>query len=140
MTDQSTVASKGALGFALILARCLWVPASLVAADWPQFRGPNGSGSSDAAKPCVKWSETENLKWKTELPGPGTSSPIVAGEYVFVTCWSGFGQGKAGLGKEKLQRHLVCLQRGMGKILWSKSIPAEMNADQYESFLQEHGY
>jgi len=48
------------------------------AADWPRFRGPNGSGIAPDDKPVpVEWSATKNLKWKTALPGPGSSSPIV---------------------------------------------------------------
>lgn len=55
------------------------------AAEWPRFRGPDGSGIAAAdAKPATTWSEPSNLKWKTALPGPGSSSPIVAGGRVFI--------------------------------------------------------
>src|ERR1043166_4253807 len=73
-------------------------------ADWPQFRGANGSGIAVVAKPPITWSETQNLKWKLELPGQGTSSPIVVGDGVFVTCWSGFGQAKQKVSTRGLQR------------------------------------
>ena len=59
--------------------------------DWPQFRGPGGAGVSTDANVPVKWSDTENLLWKLELPGRGASSPIVLGDRVFVTCYSGYG-------------------------------------------------
>jgi outer membrane protein assembly factor BamB len=55
-------------------------------ANWPQFRGPGGSGVADtsAALP-LRWSTTENVAWVTEVPGRGWSSPIVWGDRVFVT-------------------------------------------------------
>src|SRR5208282_1510515 len=57
------------------------------ATDWSRFRGPDGSGiSPDKQSPPVKWSETENVKWKVKLPGPGASSPIVIGQRIIVTC------------------------------------------------------
>jgi outer membrane protein assembly factor BamB len=74
------------------------------------------------------------------LPGPGSSSPIIAGERIFITCYSGYGDGSSGDSPEKLQRHLVCLHRNTGKILWDKSVPAEMPEDPYSGNLREHGY
>ena len=126
----------------LVLAGWLASPKSAPAqatADWAQFRGPGGSGIAAGAAPPTTWSDTSNLKWKTELPGPGSSSPIVVGEKVFVTCWSGYGDGSRG-GHEKLLRHLLCLDRASGKILWQKSVAGEKNVDSYDGFLQEHGF
>ena len=45
-----------------------------LAAEWSQFRGPGGSGVSDAKGTPLNWSDTSGIVWKTELPGPGTSS------------------------------------------------------------------
>ena len=54
---------------------------------WTRFRGPDGSGvSTEAVSTPTTWSDTENLKWKTALPGPGSSSPIVVGDKIFLTC------------------------------------------------------
>ena len=109
--------------------------------EWPQFRGPNGSGIAAAdAHPATTWSGAQNVKWKVALPGPGSSSPIIAGERVFITCYSGYGDGSSGGGPEKLQRHLVCLERNSGKVLWDKSVPAELPEDEYSGNLREHGY
>jgi outer membrane protein assembly factor BamB len=108
--------------------------------DWLRFRGPNGSGIAVGAQPPTSWSDTENVVWKTPLPGPGTSSPIVAGQRVFVTCFSGYGDGSSGAGISKLQRHLVCVNRADGRILWSSAIPAAQPEDFYGGFLTEHGY
>ena len=46
-------------------------------ADWPEFRGPTGQGIVDEQPAPVRWSETENVAWKTQLPGIGWSSPVI---------------------------------------------------------------
>jgi outer membrane protein assembly factor BamB len=106
-------------------------PVNAVDENWPRFRGPNGSGIA-AARPPITWSDTRNLKWKTALPGAGASSPIVWGERVFVTCHTGEVPG--------LQRHLVCVNRRDGKILWSKTVAAAQDEDEMGGRIGEHGY
>lgn len=54
-------------------------------ADWPQFRGPSGSGVADRSDLPERWSKTDNVAWSIEVPGRGWSSPIVWGDRVFVT-------------------------------------------------------
>ncbi len=111
------------------------------AGDWTRFRGPNGAGVSDDKVP-VKFSETENLKWKAELPGRGVSSPIVVGDKVFVTCYSGYGMDRENPGSiEDLKRHLVCVNRYSGDIVWSKTIAAVQPEDPYTGpGVPSHGY
>ncbi len=56
------------------------------AADWPQWRGPDGQGHAAAAQDLpVTWSETENIAWKTPLPGRGWSSPVIDGKQIWMT-------------------------------------------------------
>jgi len=112
------------------------------AGDWARFRGENGSGISSDPQPCpVTWSATENLKWKIELPGPGSSSPIVVGDRVLVTCWTGYGTGRGNPGDQKdLRRHLVCLNRETGETTWSKSIEPVLPEDRYSGMFTQHGY
>lgn len=55
------------------------------AGDWPQFRGPQGDGHSAATQLPTTWSETENVVWKTEVPGRGWSSPVIADGLIWVT-------------------------------------------------------
>ncbi|MCY2965442.1 MAG: PQQ-binding-like beta-propeller repeat protein [Planctomycetota bacterium] len=111
------------------------------AGDWTQFRGPDRSGISTAAPPPVRWSESENLLWKADLPGPGSSSPIVSGDRVFVTCYSGYGVGKDAAGQPSaLERHLVCVNCADGAIRWQRTIPGELPEDRYQGYLTEHGY
>lgn len=52
--------------------------------NWHQWRGPLANGTAPRGKPPLKWSDTSNIKWKTPLPGLGTSTPIVWGDLVFV--------------------------------------------------------
>lgn len=61
-----------------------WI-ALLLLAQWPQFRGPDGNGVSPATGLPIKWSESENVRWKTPVHGKGWSSPIVLGDKVWMT-------------------------------------------------------
>ena len=119
-----------------------WLAAQASAGDWSRFRGPNGSGVCDDKEPTpVTWSAKENLKWKVALPGPGSSCPIVVGDKVFVTCWSGYGVDRNDLGnQEDLKRHLVCVDRTSGKILWSSAVAAKLPEDRYGGMFAENGY
>ena len=111
--------------------------------DWTRFRGPNGSGiAKDPGTLPTNWSPTENLQWKVALPGPGSSSPIIVGDKVFVTCWSGYAVNKATPpGDEKdLMRHLICVDRNLGKILWDKEIAPYLPEDPFGRMFAEHGY
>ena len=67
-------------------------------ADWPQWRGPDGSGVAPAADPPVTWSETSHVKWKSKLPGFGTSTPVVWKDKVFLT--TAIPTGRTADGKE----------------------------------------
>lgn len=126
------------------LASCMLVlmlrgPAA--GADWPQFRGPNGAGiAASDAQPATVWSDAQGIQWKTNLPGPGSSSPIVWGQRIFVTCYTGYGAGGDGGTPEQLQRHLLCLDRQTGKILWEQKVAAELPEDSFRGYLTEHGY
>jgi hypothetical protein len=53
--------------------------------EWPQFRGPQTSGHAGSIALPVHWSETENVRWKTALPGEGHSSPVISGSEIWVT-------------------------------------------------------
>ena len=129
------------LGTTALLAVTL-ASTQATAGDWTRFRGPNGVGvpAGDQSLP-TEWSETQNLRWKTQLPGPGLSSPIVVGDRVFVTCWSGYGVIRDDLGDmEDLQRHLVCVDRKSGSIEWDKAIPAILPEEEFRGMFAENGY
>ena len=76
----------------VVLAICLFALSCGVggmpgqAADWPQWRGPGGQGHADGAHDLpVSWSETENIAWKSPLPGRGWSSPVIVGNQIWMT-------------------------------------------------------
>lgn len=106
---------------------------------WPQFRGPGGSAKSTDKSVPVKWSTTENVVWKTPLPGAGTSSPIVVGSRIYLTCYSGYNVPGQSRGEQaQLKLHLVCLNRADGKILWTKDIAPKL--PEQERIRDDHGY
>ncbi|MFM8275065.1 MAG: PQQ-binding-like beta-propeller repeat protein [Gemmata sp.] len=81
------------------------------AEDWPGWRGPRADGTvADKGYP-LKWSGTENVKWKLELPGTGHSSPVVSKGKVFV----------AGCVEAQKARVLYCTDRTTGKLEWAKT-------------------
>ena len=57
----------------------------LPAQDWPEFRGPNGQGHSDAVDLPLTWSEAENIVWKVPIPGQGWSSPVMRDGKIWLT-------------------------------------------------------
>ncbi len=130
------------LGVSLLLTLLAFRADPAPAGDWPRFHGPDGSGISPDTQPLpVKWSETENLKWKRKLPGPGSSSPILVGKRLLVTCWTGYGMDRDKPGDQNdLRRHLVCLDRDTGGVLWDRSIEPVLPEDPYSGNFTEHGY
>ncbi len=126
-----------------IIALWTWLSVGASASeDWLRFRGPNGAGVVAQSQPApIKWSDTENLKWKVDLPGPGSSSPIVIGQRVIVTCWSGYGLDRESPGEQSdLRRHLVCVDRQTGQIKWDKSVAPYLPEDRFGGMFAEHGY
>src|SRR5438874_7593521 len=83
---------------------------AVTSTDWPRWRGPNADGVAESRNLPVKWSKTENVLWSAELPGWGTSSPVVYGDRVFVT--SQVTEG----GKKSLLT--LCFDRKSGRELW----------------------
>lgn len=114
-----------------------------LATDWPSFRGPTGDGVVPAEEnPPLEWSESRSLLWRTELPGPGSSSPIVVGDRVFLSCYSGYGLDKKAPGDiSQLRRHALCLDRKTGNILWDQALPPAEREEPYQGeYITTHGY
>ncbi len=120
----------------------LIVAVSLHAADWPQFRGPTADGVTTDTNLPLTWSEKENLVWRTELPGPGSSSPIISGDKIFLTSYSGYGIDVKEPGDMKnLKRHAICLDKKTGKILWNHEIVTDLPNKPYTgTYITTHGY
>src|SRR5262245_21150772 len=62
----------------------LVLPCGAMGSEWPQFRGPNGSGVSTATGVPIEWGQDKNIRWKAPLTGQGHSNPVIAGGKVFV--------------------------------------------------------
>ena len=123
-----------------VAAFLLLAPAALSVDNWPQFRGADGMGISTEKDFPAQWSETQNLKWKTALPGPGSSSPIIWGDHVFVTCYSGYGVEASAGDPAQLKRHLVGIDRKDGRILWQQAVDSVAKEDSYTGYITDHGY
>jgi outer membrane protein assembly factor BamB len=81
--------------------------ASPAANEWPQFRGPSGDGQTGATDLPLTWSEKENVRWKTALPGEGWSSPVIGDGRVWMT--SSLNEGKS--------LRALCVDQQSGKLL-----------------------
>lgn len=69
----------------LLLATAISTLPTSAADHWPAWRGPSANGVAPAsADPPTTWSETDNVKWKVELPGTGSATPVIWGDKVFV--------------------------------------------------------
>src|SRR5262245_47515049 len=112
------------------------------AADWPQFRGPGGSGVGNAKGLPASWSSSDNIVWRTKLPGPGASSPIVVDKRVYLTCYTGYGLEPGKGDMDRLMRHLVCIDRAKGNVLWTRDFKPVLPESKYGPGGNEsqHGY
>ncbi|MGO8700121.1 MAG: PQQ-binding-like beta-propeller repeat protein [Limisphaerales bacterium] len=115
----------------LLLTCSWWMPASFASADsvadqfWPQWRGPLSTGEAPHADPPFTWSETNNVKWKTPLPGEGDSTPIVWDKRIFLLAAIPAGTNSAAspalqVPTEAYQFVVLCLDRDTGKLLWQR--------------------
>lgn len=91
------------------------MPISASGQEWTRFRGPNGSGQSDATTIPAKWTD-KDYNWKIELPGVGHSSPVLWGDTIFVTS----ADPTSGV------RFVLAIAASDGHTLWKKSYPASL--------------
>src|SRR5215470_10477944 len=103
---------------ALILALLCGVQATATGDDWARFRGPNGTGVSDATNLPVEFGPEKNAVWKTSLP-PGHSSPVLARTRIYVTAHTPIDAKN----KTVYQLFVIALDRKTGKELWRREIP-----------------
>jgi outer membrane protein assembly factor BamB len=95
--------------FALALAL---LSGTVHAQNWPQWRGPRLDGTSNETTVPTRWSPTENILWRSELPGSGHASPVVWGDKVFTVSAE----------EDTQERLLVCLNRNDGTLLWKTAV------------------
>ncbi|MDP7052039.1 MAG: PQQ-binding-like beta-propeller repeat protein, partial [Verrucomicrobiota bacterium] len=96
---------------------------TLHAENWPMWRGAKGSGVTTEKNLSLKWSATENIAWKIDLPQRGNSTPIVWGNRIFLT---------QPIEKEN-RRTLMCLDRHDGRVLWQRGIKYETREETHRS-------
>jgi outer membrane protein assembly factor BamB len=127
---------RKASGLIVGLSWLLAILVSATAADeldqWGHWRGPLGNGVAPRAAPPTAFSAAENVRWKTEIPGRGSSSPIVWGDRVFVTTAVPV-EGKAG----ELDFRIICVDRASGAVVWGRSA---IQAVPHEGTHETNGY
>jgi outer membrane protein assembly factor BamB len=100
---------------------------------WGQWRGPEASGVSRTANPPLEWSETENIRWKVEIPGRGTGSPVVWGDKVFLLTAIPVGlegdashEPRGGQRSRGVHRFVVmAMNRSDGSVAWEQTVREE---------------
>ncbi|MCA9200545.1 MAG: PQQ-like beta-propeller repeat protein [Planctomycetales bacterium] len=135
MTIHSFLRRSSLLVAAIWLAHVVLISTG-TAEDWSTFRGPTRMGVADTQLP-TQWSDTNNIVWKAELPGPGSSSPVVFGNRIFVTSYNGYFPDESRGTLDKLQRQLIAVDANSGQVVWTKSIAA---AHPEEERIRDHGY
>jgi outer membrane protein assembly factor BamB len=119
---------------ALLAALLILANLAFAASSWPRFRGPNATGVLEDPTLPDTWSATENVIWRTEIPGSGLSSPVVWGDKIFLTAakradaayvadrslWSGTLDQTPP--KDEHYWMVYCLDANTGKILWEHEV------------------
>lgn len=95
---------------------------------WPQWRGPSANGVSTTADPPIEWSETKNVRWKVEIPGRGSSSPVVWGDRIFLLTAVPSAAGAAdshaprgGLPRVTHRFVVLAIDRATGRTVWERT-------------------
>jgi outer membrane protein assembly factor BamB len=95
---------------------------------WPQWRGPLATGVAPGARPPIEWSESKNIRWKVEVPGRGSASPITWGDRVFVLTATPVGVDLAAshvAPRGKVRFLVMALDRATGKTVWERTAREE---------------
>lgn len=100
--------------YSCIAAFGILSPEQSIAQEWTRFRGPNGTGISEATTIPVEWTDAD-LNWKTQLPGLGNSSPVVWGDRVFLLSAD----------PDDATRYVLCHDAVTGKELWRRDFASQ---------------
>jgi outer membrane protein assembly factor BamB len=111
---------------------------------WPQWRGPEGTGVARHADPPLQWSETSNIKWKVEIPGRGSASPVIWGDRLYLA--TAIPAGASGADSHKPlggvqpriahQFKVLAIDRRTGKTVWERTAREEVP---HEASHQDNG-
>jgi outer membrane protein assembly factor BamB len=110
------------------LALAASVPDNAPEQFWPQWRGPYATGVSRTADPPVEWSETRNVRWKVEIPGRGSGTPVIWGDRVFVlsavpvvTNGNASHEPRGGSARVPHKFVVMALDRKTGRTIWERT-------------------
>jgi outer membrane protein assembly factor BamB len=117
---------------------------SVAADEWPMWRGPLGTGVAPSADPPVQWSESKNVKWKIEIPGRGSSSPVIWGDRIFLLTAIPAGvpaneahKPRGGINPRIAhQFKVLAINRADGKVVWERTAREEVP---HEASHQDNG-
>ena len=113
----------------LVASAALMAAAQTATPAWPQWRGPFNTGMASGKAPLT-WDDTTNIRWKTAIRGRGHSTPVIAGNRLFLTTAVPTGQGtppppgRAGGGADAGLEHrfeVLAIDRATGKIAWQRT-------------------
>jgi len=85
---------------------------------WPRWRGPSGQGHVRGTNYVDRWSKTDNVLWRAPVPGRGHSSPIVWGDYIFLTT-----------AREEADLFMLAFSRSRGRLLWEARVPTPQGVE-----------
>jgi outer membrane protein assembly factor BamB len=133
MSDTRTGTAGLALVGAALLSGVLTAADPVAEQFWPQWRGPYASGVSRRADPPLEWSETRNIRWKIEIPGRGSASPVVWGDRLFVVSAIPVGipnraahDARGGLEPRDVHRFVImAIDRRSGRVVWERTAREE---------------
>ena len=134
------------LAWIVVFSTAVCCSTNLCSQEWSRFRGANASGVSGdselgGGEITTTWSDTENLAWKTRLPGKGSSSPVAFDDLVFLTAYSGYGRSLAEPGnRSELRLHVICLSIEDGHIIWDQQIDPAPEEQDVNQRVADHGY
>ncbi len=107
-----------------VLPLVLVVTPFFYAGDWPQFRGPFFNGSTDEKNLPSSWSQTENIAWTAELPGPSAATPVIWKDHVFVSSTN----------PESSTLQALCFDRKTGNLLWQHDVAKGTKRDRRSNY------
>lgn len=98
---------------------------------WPQWRGPHATGVSTTATPPIEWSDTKNIRWKVEIPGRGSASPVIWGDRLFLLTAVPSGipldasHAPRGGAPSPHKFLVLAIDRATGKVVWERTAREE---------------
>src|SRR5262249_17453889 len=146
-----TMRARRIAAMAVTTTSGVWLTVRLLAAPdpgaerfWPQWRGPYATGVSKHAVPPLEWSETRKIRWKVEITGRGSASPVVWGGHLFILAAVPIGvtgpaahEPRGGVRPRDRYRFIVlAINRATGKVVWERTAREEQP---HEAAHQENG-